>query len=69
MSSSCWTPMTRSSWSIDDLVEIRKQSAVEEAEPKPEPNKRTVDGFEVNWGGGGLRRTEAGIFVFEDVVI
>jgi hypothetical protein len=49
---------------IGDLVEIRKQSALDEAEgPEPEPRDRIVTVFKLN---GVNRLNENGIKMFEN---
>jgi hypothetical protein len=48
---------------VDDLVDIRKQSAVEEAE-EPEPQERHMTVLNLAEGRGHV---EAGIRIFEDI--
>jgi hypothetical protein len=50
---------------LEDLVEIRKQSTLEEAvEPKPETKEQTMTVLKLT---EGLELNEAGIKVFEDI--
>jgi hypothetical protein len=50
---------------FDHLVQIRKHSALEEAEkPDPEPKERTMTVMKLT---EGLGLTDAGIKVFEDI--